>query len=116
MSIKFWTPRHRTTLYNSFDQVRLYNFTVLDAAFVGDMLDQKITQKAQRRIENEWLTYWNDVFDEEPNDASKLLVSRINRKQFLLLKAGKATSISKLVNEKYEDLVNSHIDETDEDE
>ena len=63
MSIKFWTPRHRTTLYNAFDQVRIYNFAVLDALFVTDMLDQKITKKAQRRIENEWLTYWDDVDD-----------------------------------------------------
>ena len=114
MSIKFWTPRHRAALYNTFDQVRLYNFALIDAAFVGDMLDQKITQKAQRRIENEWHTYWDDIFDEEPEDKSSLLVYKINSNQFLLLKAGNATSIAKLVHEKYEDLFNARIGEIEE--
>ena len=116
MSIKFWTPRHRTVLYNVFDQVRLYNFALLDSVFVSDMLDQKITQKAQRRIENEWLTYWNDVFDKEPQDRNKLLVYRVNTNQFLLLKAGNATSVAKFVHEKYEDLFNSRVGEIEEEE
>ncbi|MCW8091870.1 hypothetical protein [Alteromonas sp. ASW11-130] len=114
MSIKFWTPRHRAILYNIFDQVRLCNFGLLDSAFVGDMLDQKITQKAQRRIENEWLTYWEDVYAEEPVDKEKLLVYKINSNQFLLLKAGNATSVAKLVHEKYEDLFNARVGEIDE--
>jgi len=116
MSIKFWTPRHRTSLYNIFDQVRLFNFALLDTTFIGDMLDQKITQKAKRRIENEWLTYWDDVYAEEPAEKSKLLVYKINSNQFLLLKAGNATGIAKVVHEKYEDLFNSKVGEIDEDE
>ena len=80
------------------------------------MLDQKITQKAQRRIENEWLTYWNDVFDKEPQDRNKLLVYRVNTNQFLLLKAGNATSVAKFVHEKYEDLFNSRVGEIEEEE
>jgi len=114
MAIKFWTPRHRATLYNSFDHVRLNNFALLSSKFVGDMLDQKITQKALRRIEDEWLEYWDDVYDEEPADNSKLLVCRINQEMLLLLKAGKATGIAKTVHEKYEELFNSHVGEIDE--
>ena len=116
MSIKFWTPRHRTALYNTFDQVRLKKFAVLEGAFVSDMLDQKITQKAQRRIENEWVTYWDEVWGEEPSDGNKLLVYRINRNQFLLLLAGRATGIAKAVHEKYGDLFNAHIEDAEEDE
>lgn len=116
MSIKFWTPRHRTALYNKFDEVRLYNFAILDSAFVGDMLDQKITQKAKRRIEDEWLTYWDDVYDEEPEEKYRLLVYRINQNQFLLLLAGRATGIAKSVHEKYEELFSSHVGELDDED
>ncbi len=105
MSIKFWSPRHRVALYNTFDEVRLYNFALLDSAFVSDVLDQKITQKAHRRIENEWLTYWDDVHSEEPDDECKLLVYKINSNQFMLLMAGSAISIAKLVHEKYETII-----------
>ncbi len=116
MSIKFWSPRHRVALYNTFDQVRLYNFALLDSSFVSDVLDQKITQKARRRIEHEWLTYWDDVYSGEPDDKCKLLVYKINSNQFMLLKAGNATSIAKLVHEKYENLFNSRISEIEDDE
>ncbi len=114
MSIKYWTPRHRTTLYNIFDDVRLYNYAVVDSDFIGDMLAQKITEKAIRRIENEWRVYWNEVFEEEPATTSKLLVNRINQHQFLFLKAGKAKKISNLVRDKYEDLFKAKIEEEDE--
>jgi len=116
MSIKFWSPRHRVTLYNTFDEVRLYNFALLDSAFVSDVLDQKITQKARRRIEHEWVTYWEDVYGEEPDDKFKLLVYKINSNQFMLLKAGNATSIAKLVHEKYEDLFSSRIGELEDED
>lgn len=114
MSIKFWTPRHRTALYNAFDQVRLYNFAILEGSFVADMLDQKITQKAQRRIESEWITYWEDIFSEEPNEESSLLVYKINSGQFLLMLAGNATEIAIASHEKYEDLFISNVGEIDE--
>jgi len=111
MSIKFWAPRHRMALYTSFDQVRLYNFAILDASFVGDMLDQKITQKAQRRIENEWLIYWNDITNKDPGDRSKLIVYKINSNQFLLLNSGSALNISNRMFETYKTLLPSTIGE-----
>lgn len=114
MAIRFWTSRHRTYLYGIFDNVRLYNFAVLDAEFVRDMLDQKITQKAYRRIEIEWSTYWEDIFEEEPSEGNKLLAYRINRNQIMLLKASRAIGVAKAANEKYEELFNSKLGETAE--
>lgn len=105
MAIKYWAPRHRTTLYNAFDKVRLNNFAILEANFVSDMLDQKITQKAQRRIEDEWVTYWCDMYEEEPEAQEKLLVHRINKSEFLLILSLGATEIAKRIHEQDESYI-----------
>jgi len=104
MSIKFWTSRHRATLYNIFDKVRLYNFAVIDAIFMRDMLDQKITQKAYRRIENEWLTYLEDIYDEMPDKEENLIICSINENQYLLFMAGKADEICKTIQTRIEEI------------
>ena len=116
MAIKFWTPRHRTTLYSIFDNVRLYGFATIEYAFITDMLDQKITDKAMRRIEAEWVNYWEDIFEEEPSEDNKLLVHRFseNPSQFILLKAMAAIEIASWANEKYNDLFIEHIGEVGE--
>ncbi|MCD9528346.1 hypothetical protein [Photobacterium carnosum] len=116
MAIKFWTPRHRTYLYGIFDNVRLYNFAVLDAEFVRDMLDQKLTPKAYRRIESEWSDYWEDIFAEEPSEGNKLLAYRINRNQIMLLKVSRTIGIAKAVSEKHEDYFNLKVVEITDDE
>jgi len=114
MAIKFWTTRHRTYLYSVFDNVRLYNFAILEAEFIRDMLDQKITQKAYRRIEKECSTYWEDIFEEEPSEGDNILAYRINKNQIMLIQASRAIGIAKAANEKYEDLFNSKLGEITE--
>lgn len=115
MTIKFWTPRHRTYLYSLFDQVRVSQWAVLDKDVLRDILDQKITQKAYRRIQSEWAEYWNDVFEEEPSDKERLVVAHLNKNQVVLMLAKRAAAIGKTTEAQLPDLF-AKANDSDEDE
>lgn len=110
MSIKFWTSRHKNMLYNHFDEVRNFNFSMIDIEVIKDMFDKKFTEKDQRRIENEWNAYWDDVFDEIPKEEDNLFVIRINDRSLLLLKAEEAIDIGVKARFKHEKLFNSSVE------
>ena len=102
--MKFWNKNQQTLLYNAFDIVRLYNYAKLDAVFIGDMMDQKITKKALRRIEAEWDSYTNDIFESGKGDKNKLHVFYVNRNQIMLMKVRIVKKEAKAISKKFPEM------------